>query len=220
MGIDTQAPPAIEREGREPAVPINWHRFVLPLVFIALCVLFGLLNPRFYSATNAQNVVMQVSVLALMAIGELFVILSGGFDLSIGTMVGLVSALTAMAMVNFGIPAAILIGMLTGTAVGLFNGMLVARLRLSPFVVTLGTLSIAKGLALTITGGIPITKLPREFGALGSGFFGPLHLRSDCGSRLPRGLVRPDQDTVRSLRICHWGQRTGSSPIRYQRGVL
>jgi ribose transport system permease protein len=129
------------------------------------------MTPDFLSLGNIRNVLRQVSIIGLLAAGETFVILIGGIDLSIGAVVSL-SGCIAAGFQDKGMFVGVLAGLLTGAAIGLVNGVAVAKGRIQPFVVTLGTMSIAQGLALLYTGGFPIFDLSDSFNSIGSGSIG------------------------------------------------
>lgn len=153
---------------------IPWNRLGLPLVLLLLCLVFGYLNPNFWSQTNIANVSRQAAVLALLSIGMTFAIISAGIDLSVGSVVALVSVVSAEAMLEYGVVPGVAAGLLVGALVGLVNGLVVARLRLPPFIATLGMLVAARGLALTLSGGLPISGLPSSLFVIGGGFIGPV----------------------------------------------
>ncbi|MCL6592344.1 MAG: ABC transporter permease, partial [Alicyclobacillus sp.] len=142
------------------------------LIFIALCMVFGLIQPNFLSLDNVRNILLQAPPLLLLAFGETFPVLTGGFDLSVGSMVSAASVVTAMVDMQAGLGPGLLAGICTGAVMGLLNGLGVAVLRINPFVVTLGMLSFASGFALYITGGLPIQNLPNSFSYLGTGYVG------------------------------------------------
>src|SRR5260370_20624763 len=97
---------------------------LIPLV--VLCVITALLTSRFLSPLNLTNILVQSSIMAVIAIGMTFVIIGGGFDLSVGSTVALAGCIAAMTMVKFGITAGVLAGIATGAAVGLANGLIIA----------------------------------------------------------------------------------------------
>lgn len=146
------------------AKPNNWAKVAfsqreasVALMILALVVFLGFANEFFLTPRNLLNVGRQASVVAIVALGQALVIIARGLDLSVGSVLGLsavVSAYVAQATGNQSL--ALLAGLGTGAAVGLINGGLFTRLNINPFIATLGTLSIARGLALLITGGIPI----------------------------------------------------------------
>jgi ribose transport system permease protein len=158
-----------------PRTPsIAWDRLALPAFILLLGLVFGSLNPNFFSWTNLTNVTRQSSVLALLAIGQTFVVVSGGIDLSLGSLLALVSVLGGMQLVAFGLVPGILGGIAVATVAGGLNGLLVAGTRIPPFIVTLGMLSLARGTAFTVTGGMPVVGLPPEVQVIGAGNVGPL----------------------------------------------
>lgn len=157
-------------------MPPSLQRFNLfgqgPLIaLLVLCLVTALLTGRFLSPLNLTNILVQSSIMAVIAIGMTFVIIGGGFDLSVGSTVALAGCIAAMAMVQFGLAAGVLAGIATGTAVGLVNGVIVAKLGINPFISTLGTMVLVRGLVYLITGGAPVgdDRLPTAFLAFGSG---------------------------------------------------
>jgi len=174
------APPPPEAEAARPgraagllrAVP--WARIGMPAVLLAMVVVFGTINPNFWSLTNIANVSRQASILALISIGQTFAILSAGIDLSVGSLLALVSVVCAQQMLNFGFAGGVAAGILAGGLAGLVNGFLIAQARVPAFIATLGMLVAARGVALTLSGGLPIAGLPHEFMVVGAGYWGPL----------------------------------------------
>lgn len=162
------------RAGRAARPGAQWKRIGLPAVLVVLGVVFSLVNPNFLTVVNFSNVARQYSPLALVSIGQTFVILNGGIDLSVGALMALISVCTALAMLAWGFLPGVLAGLALGTGVGAANGLLVARTPIPPFIVTLGALSIARGSAFTISGGQPISGLPTPLLWLGSGTLGPV----------------------------------------------
>lgn len=140
----------------------------LLLAVLALVVLFALVYPQqFGSLRNAENILRHAAVLLVVAIGQIFALLVGGFDISVGATMGLSATLGAMVMVRHGTVAGIVTGIAVATAVGLVNGILIARLRVSPFVATLGMMTFAIGLANHLSNGRSIFGLPDSFGWFG-----------------------------------------------------
>ena len=125
---------------------------------VVLIVVFSLLSSNFLTFDNAVGILLATSVNGILALGVTFVIITGGIDLSIGTVMALSAVITGVVITNMGlpIPVGIAAGMLTGALAGLANGILIARFRIPSFIVTLGMLNIAKGLALVISGLTPI----------------------------------------------------------------
>src|ERR1043166_5725434 len=105
-----------------------------PLItLVALCVFTALMTDRFLSPLNLTNMLVQSSIMAVIAIGMTFVIIGGGFDLSVGSTVAFAGCIAAMTMAKFGIAAGVLAGIATGAAVGVANGLVIARLGVNPF---------------------------------------------------------------------------------------
>jgi ribose transport system permease protein len=144
----------------------------LPLLMAAMELAVFALEPRVLSLRNIVNILNQSSYLLLFASGQMIVILTRGFDLSLGTTVSAVSVASALAMTSLagaGVPdglvvvAGLGVGLGFGALVGLFNGAFVSRLGISPFIVTLGSLNICMGLATTMSGGRPVFNVPDAF---------------------------------------------------------
>jgi ribose transport system permease protein len=146
----------------------NLHSIGLPVATIALIAYFASQSELFLTARNLRNVGLQAAALAAVSFGQTVVILTAGLDLSVGATVALVSVITALGMVEFGMSTGILLGILAGVAVGLVNGIIVTRLRVFPFIATLAMMSVVTGLALKITGGTPVAGLPVEFTLIAS----------------------------------------------------
>jgi ribose/xylose/arabinose/galactoside ABC-type transport system permease subunit len=146
----------------------GWKLRLIPFVALTLLVLgFTVLAPaRFPTASNLHFIVIQSAVIAVIALGETFVIIAGSIDLSVGSVVALSGVTGAITANRYGILAGIAVGLATGAAVGLFNGLCFAGLRVPSFIVTLGTLSIARGLTVLISGSQPIV-LQGDIGNLG-----------------------------------------------------
>jgi ribose transport system permease protein len=148
------------------------------LFLIAIIVFFST-TPGFLTTNNALNVLRQMSILAIAAFGSSFIIFSGGLDLSIGSNAALSGVIAAMAARDIfavnGLPIELswVVGIIVGALVGLVNGLIVVRLHISPIITTLGTLTIARGLALTLTGGVSLFGVPEGFRGLGRGFLIP-----------------------------------------------
>lgn len=143
------------------------------LPFVTLIALFAglsIASPHFLTNTNLSSVVRQTAVINIMALGMTLIIVSGGIDLSVGAILAMAGLLGTMTMER-GQPIAlgVLVGVLAGGFWGLVNGVLTTRLRINPFIVTLGTLGIVRGLTLIISNGLPVHNIPKEFSFLGEG---------------------------------------------------
>lgn len=180
MSVGTASPKSVPDQAERPesrlvrALRLLVMVGVLPILLILMAVIFGSIEPRFLNPTNLMNILRQATFLVIVAIGQMLVLISAGFDLSVGAIVALTSVVTALVMVYFlgadGSGSAMLAllagcgaGLLTGLVFGLLNGLGVAVLKVSPFIVTLGTSSVIAGIALLITGGAPIVGLPSVF---------------------------------------------------------
>lgn len=138
----------------------------LPLAVLALIAVFFTLSDVFLTVANFRNVGLQAAALAAVSFGQTLVILTAGLDLSVGSMVALVSVVTALAMLKFGVLGGMIVGLLTGLVAGLVNGLIIARLRVFPFIATLATMSFISGLALNLSGGTPVIGLSSAFTSL------------------------------------------------------
>jgi ribose transport system permease protein len=143
------------------------------LPFLSLILLFVALwiaSPNFLTATNLSSVVRQTAVINIMALGMTIIIITGGIDLSVGSILGLAGLLGTMAMeAGASIVAGIGIGLITGVVCGFLNGFMITQLKIAPFIVTLGTLGIYRGAALIISNGLPVHNVPPAFSFLGEG---------------------------------------------------
>jgi ribose transport system permease protein len=143
------------------------------LPFLSLILLFVALwiaSPNFLTATNLSSVVRQTAVINIMALGMTIIIITGGIDLSVGSILGLAGLLGTMAM-EAGAPivVGVGVGILTGLVCGFLNGLMITQLKIAPFIVTLGTLGIYRGAALIISNGLPVHNIPAGFSFLGEG---------------------------------------------------
>ncbi|MGH2662372.1 MAG: ABC transporter permease [Actinomycetota bacterium] len=174
-------------EQAEPAPParVDWRRAVLrvaafrEIVLILIIVISALVlsrvNPNFLTVANFRGVLIGAVPGAIIAIGMAILLASGGFDLSVAAVMALCGTVAAFFLVQgIPIPVAVLLTLLLGAVIGLVNGVVVTYLNVNPLIATLGTLSIARGVALVMTEGYNISNLPASFTALGEG--GPLGL--------------------------------------------
>ena len=143
-----------------------------PLVtLLVLCGAVALLTDRFLSPLNLSNILVQCSVMAVIAMGMSFVVIGGGFDLSVGSVAALAGCVAAFVMLAAGILAGALAGLAVSALVGLANGLVVTRLRVNPFIATLGSMVLVRGVVYLITGGAPVVGengLPEAFVAFGT----------------------------------------------------
>jgi ribose transport system permease protein len=146
---------------------------LLPLLLLIVVVVMSLVEPNFYGVINILNILRNASFLTVVAIGQALVLIAGGFDLSVGATIALASVVAAKVMAwgalaypsqpGLAIAMGVLASLGCGVAVGLVNGLCVAKLKISGFVVTLGTMSATAGVALMITNGIPVYGMPKTF---------------------------------------------------------
>ncbi|MGI8961615.1 MAG: ABC transporter permease [Bryobacteraceae bacterium] len=140
--------------------------FTLILLFVALTIA----TPHFLTRVNLSSVARQTAVINIMALGMTPVIISGGIDISVGSILAIAGLFGTMAIKSGQpIPIAIAIGIGTGLLCGVVNGILVTQLRVNPFIVTLGTLGIFRGIALVVSNGLPVHEIPESFSYLGDG---------------------------------------------------
>lgn len=149
----------------------NIGQYGIFLAFGIICLVLALSTPKFFTVSNLMIIGTQVSINALLAFGVTFVIITGGIDLSLGSMV----AVTGVVAATFAHPdtypvlVPILAGVLAGVAIGAFNGFVVTKSKVPPFIVTLGTMTIGRGLALIVSKGRPVSNLSDEFNFIGGG---------------------------------------------------
>lgn len=155
-----------------------WRRMGVLLALVLLVIASSFLSDRFLTLPNLLNVLRQVAIVGILAVGMTFVILTKGIDLSVGSILGLSVVLFAGLLVNHGMVVAIPLGLLAAMAIGLVNGIGVAYAGVPPFIMTLGMLSFARGLAFIYTGGTPIPILNEAFYNLGNGYLAGIPIPS------------------------------------------
>lgn len=141
--------------------------------FILLVIIMAIFAPNFTSMNNILNVLLQIAQVGIISVGMTYVILTAGIDLTVGSIVAFDGLAMAM-MMKSGVPVfvAIIAGLVIGALIGLLNGLLISRIGIQPFVATLGTMAMFRGLAYTITGGQPVYSLPASFDAFAKNLFG------------------------------------------------
>ena len=145
-------------------------------VFVAILVFFSIASPYFLTVTNLFDVLRQSTFVLVVALGQTFVILTAGIDLSVGAVLGLSAGVTSWLLLH-GVSTgpAVLGGLLCGVACGLLNGLIITRLGVTDFIATLATLSAFRGLLFTMTFGVPFARFARpSFSFLGRGVIGPV----------------------------------------------
>jgi ribose/xylose/arabinose/galactoside ABC-type transport system permease subunit len=161
----------------------NWTRagtffstYGIYFAFVLLAGILSITSPPFRTLSNVENILQQISVNGIIAIGMTLVIITAGIDLSVGSVL----ALSAVVGASFAHPdehwliVPIVLGVLTGFACGTVNGFLIAKKRLAPFIVTLGMMTVARGLALVYTSGRPVINLNDSYDSIGGGSLGPI----------------------------------------------
>lgn len=158
-------------------------RFQSVFVLVLMVVAMSLLSDRFLTTANGWNIMRQISVNVCLSIGMTMIIIAGGIDLSVGSILALAGAITAGLIksplaipwlgieLEFTVAGGILAGLAVGMFLGWFNGQMITRVRIPPFVATLGMLSIARGLTMLWTKGFPITGLGSTFAIIGTSSF-------------------------------------------------
>lgn len=149
----------------------NIRQYGLLIVFGIICLIISLITPQFLTVSNLTIIVTQVSINALLAFGVTFVIITGGIDLSLGSIVAVTGVTSAMLAHPDSYPVLIpiVMGLLAGLLMGAFNGFIITKSKIAPFIVTLGTMTIGRGLALILSDGRPVSNLSDSFNYLGSG---------------------------------------------------
>ncbi|RJX72882.1 ABC transporter permease [Vibrio sinensis] len=141
------------------------------IVFILMLIVAGLISDKFYTQVNILNVLKQSVPLGIVSLGLLFVIITGGIDLSVGSVMALVSIVTSLLIPEWGLSGALFIGSITGIAIGFVSGGLVSHLGIPAFVATLALMTIARGLSLIFSNGQPIFVDDTLFQAFGTNSF-------------------------------------------------
>ena len=158
-------------------------KFQSSIALFILCLVLSLLSDKFLTVDNGWNVLRQISVNVCISVGMTLVVLTAGIDLSVGSVLALSGAIAAGLLksgielpgndlfIGFTILGAVLAGLITGSLLGCFNGWIITRFKVPPFVATLGMLTIARGLTMLWTKGYPISGLGENFAYIGTGWF-------------------------------------------------
>jgi len=139
----------------------------LLLFLVGLCAYFAATQPLFASGANVQNLARQASVLAMLVAGQIFVVLAGGIDISVGAQVSLLSIVAVVFSQEMALPPALLLTVLVGCAIGLINGLLVTVARISPIITTIATWQLLLGFSLWYTNGLPKRNFDSDYAWLG-----------------------------------------------------
>jgi|UniRef100_A0A7V3YFU3 ribose/xylose/arabinose/galactoside ABC-type transport system permease subunit len=155
---------------------VFWDRVGILLAFLVVFVMFGALTPVFFHPLNILNVIRQVSIIGVIAVGMTFVILLGGIDLSVGSIVAFTGIIAAGFQVKWGgsLFLSIVVPLLIGGGIGFLNGFISTKGKLHPFIVTLGMMSIFRGATLLVAQGKPISGMSPAFRFIGAGMVGPI----------------------------------------------
>ena len=140
------------------------REFAIVAAMIFMIIVFSIINPIYISGSNLTDIVEQSTINGLLAIGITFAIITGGIDLSVGSTFAIVIVGVAM-LLQAGIPpiVAVILGLCLGFFLGIINGLLVTRMKLQPFIATLGMMSVYRGIAYTMTKGWPVLNMPSNF---------------------------------------------------------
>lgn len=183
MTSDTATTPALEtspiitRRGDRLREIATRQETLLIAVYAVMVVAFSLINPRYFSTASFGNILQDFAPVMLMAIGQTFVIITGGIDLSVGAVLGLSGVSAALAIrtttesgmsPGLSIASGIAAALLVGATVGVINGLLITRVKLAPFIATLATMGVCMGTTLVVTGGVQIAGAPKEVILLGN----------------------------------------------------
>jgi ribose transport system permease protein len=160
----------------------NFGKLQSLIALFLLCIVFALLSDKFFTVANGLNVMRQISVNICISVGMTLIILTAGIDLSVGSVLALCGAITAGLLkhgikieplhldIGFTILGAILAGIIIGSLLGFFNGFVITKFKVPPFVATLAMLTIARGLTMLYTGGNPISSFNSSFTFIGAGW--------------------------------------------------
>jgi ribose/xylose/arabinose/galactoside ABC-type transport system permease subunit len=165
-------------EGRTMKLQDYLYKYGIYIAFMLMCIILSVTTDAFLTMNNILNVLRQISINGIIAIGMTFVIITGGIDLSVGSIVGLAAVVAA----SFAHPGAypvivpIVIGLLVGLVCGGLNGILIARWRVAPFIVTLGMMTAARGMTMVYTNGRPVINLSDGYNYVGGGYIAGIPL--------------------------------------------
>ena len=156
---------------RDKKLNINIHEYGIFLFLIVLIAIFSISSEYFFTFENITNILRQISIVGISTVAMTMVILTGGIDLSVGAILALSSvSLAKMLVSGMNMYIAIIITLIGGISMGIINGFLINKLKISPLISTLGTTTIFRGLAYIITEGLPVYGFPKEFSFIGQGY--------------------------------------------------
>jgi len=147
------------------------RQYGILIVFSIICLIISFISPQFLTVSNWTIIITQVSINAILAFGVTFVIITGGIDLSLGSIVAVAGVSAAMLAHPDSYPLLVPVfaGLFAGLLIGAFNGFIITKSKIAPFIVTLGTMTIGRGLALILSNGRPVSNLSDSFVFIGSG---------------------------------------------------
>ncbi len=198
------------------------RQYGIVLGLLCVAIVLSLLEPRFLTAQNLTNIMRQTSVIGIMAVGMTFVILTAGIDLSVGSVLAL-SGVVCASLEHHGLPVVAVVAatMLLGAFIGTINGVVITKGKVTPFVVTLGTMSIARGLSHIYTDGQPISGFGAAFRFLGSGTLGNIPVPIVALGAYGTGRRHhPESHRPGSLYVRHRWQRGSGTTIGHPRRPL
>ena len=148
------------------------NEVILLVIVVFLITIAGIINPRFVGLDNIKTMSRDIAILAIGATGIGFVILTGGIDLSVGSIVAVGGVMSGVFIVRYGLPIwlGISLTLVIGVLIGLIHGLFVTKLKMHGFLITLVSMGVARGAMLVVTMGFPITDMPRPFNYFGQGF--------------------------------------------------
>ncbi len=146
----------------------------LSIFLLILFIAFSFLSKEFLTTQNLSTLLRQHSVMLLLTLAVSFPILVGGLDISIGSVIGLISMVTAMGVIKGGVLFGIMCSLVVGICIGAINGIISEKFKISPFIVTLGMMNASRGIALQLNEGRPVVGLPPDLIALYTSSFGPI----------------------------------------------
>ena len=154
---------------------VDIRELTLIVLIAAIIIVMASINPYFFSVANFRAVAVGMAPTAVIVIGMAILLASGGFDLSVGSVMALSSTVVALLLLSgLPIPIAVILGLVLGVIAGIANGVLVTGLGINPLIATLGTMSIARGIALVLTEGFSVSSLPPGFAWIGKADIGGL----------------------------------------------
>ncbi|MCG8485668.1 MAG: ABC transporter permease [Clostridia bacterium] len=148
--------------------------FTMFFVLLGMIIVSAIISPTFRSIDNILNILNQNAIIGVMSIGMAFVLITGAFDLSVSSTVALTGITSTYFFREYGFVAGIVTGLTVGVLMGLANGLLVTKIRINPFVATLGMMTIGRGIVFIVTNGFPVMGVPSKYGVIGMGKVGPI----------------------------------------------